>query len=398
MPTLDHDPPLVDSAIPDYILDSVRSLPPLPTAVQQLLSLARKADVNFSRIARIVESDQTLTARTLRAANSALYGMSRRVETVSKATVLLGREAIVNLALSVSVMSLHRQAQKEWPIDPTDFWRHNMGVALTARMMAQHFGRPDAEQAFVAGLMHDIGKLVMLNHHGDAYADVLKMPDISEEPLHRLERNAFEADHTQIGYLLCLHWNMPDALAEAVACHHGDQPIEPLTLAGVVRDANALVKMSLIGDSGDACVKLFGGKELPRHQLPPEKLNDWLRALPDNVREAEQAFDQTASEETAPSEPSTRPPVRIHLANPSESELVTILLQAMGYAPLPAGDANDVSVPLVTDQDVTPTGPAPVLNCHAAGVSGLPARNTYINIERLRAWLTERLQPATERA
>jgi len=90
----------MEPTVPDYILDSVRSLPPLPASVQRLLTIARDPDVDFREITQVIETDQTLTARTLRAANSAFYGVPRRVETVRQAAVLLGSDTLVNMALS----------------------------------------------------------------------------------------------------------------------------------------------------------------------------------------------------------------------------------------------------------------------------------------------------------
>ena len=96
----------VHSAIPSFVLDSVRSLPPLPAAVNKLLALAREPDADFRQITTVIETDQTLTARTLKASNSAIYGLPKRVETVRQATVLLGREALLSLAVGASVTSL----------------------------------------------------------------------------------------------------------------------------------------------------------------------------------------------------------------------------------------------------------------------------------------------------
>ena len=116
------------AAVPDYIHESVRTLPVLPTAVTRLLSLARDINVDFREIARVIETDQTLTARTLRAANSPLNGVSRPVKTVRQAAVLLGADTIINLALGVSVISLQSGLYKNLPVDPNAFERHSIAV------------------------------------------------------------------------------------------------------------------------------------------------------------------------------------------------------------------------------------------------------------------------------
>ena len=110
------------ATVPDYIHESVRTLPVLPTAVTRLLSLARDVNVDFREIARVIETDQTLTARTLRAANSPLNGVSRPVKTVRQATVLLGTDTIINLALGVSVISLQSGLYKNLPVESLSVW------------------------------------------------------------------------------------------------------------------------------------------------------------------------------------------------------------------------------------------------------------------------------------
>src|SRR5690625_6491697 len=135
--------------------------------------MARDPDADFKAIARVIELDQTLTARVLRAANSAMYGVPRRVQTVNQATVLLGRDTIVNLALSISVMSAQSRVDTEsWPIAPSEFWRHSFAVASLARGMAAHVPGVSPDECYVGGMLHDNGKMVMLDQLPYGHAPV----------------------------------------------------------------------------------------------------------------------------------------------------------------------------------------------------------------------------------
>lgn len=370
------------SQVPDYILESVQSLPPLPNAVQRLLALTRKVDVDFNKIAQIIESDQVLTARTLRAANSALYGMSRRVETVSKATVLLGREAILNLALSASMLNLYDGANQEWPIAPESFWRHNIAVAHTAQWLARHQSAGNSESAFVAGLMHDIGKLVLLIHHRDAYADVLREAQTGETPLPILEREALDTDHSEVGSLLCQHWKLPDTITEAVALHHTPSNANAIPpLAGTVLSANVLIKMYGMGESGAHVVNRSLPSDLPHEAVDPNALYDFLANLPAEVYRAEKAFTNN------PEPPPTVPPaeersrIPVQFDRPAEGPLVGAMLTSMGYTPVITPEAAEAETldfsAWRAEQEVT-------------------CADQYLPIKPLRQWLTRNLARGEE--
>ena len=329
--------------VPSAILQSVHSLPPLPSAVNRLLALICDPDVPFRQIVRVIESDQTLTARTLRTANSSLYGASQRVQSVQQAVSLLGQSAITNMVLGISVVSA-QAGTKEWPIDPDAFARHSVAVALVARTLAERLRLPHPEEAFSAGIMHDIGKLALLNHSGDLYAGMLRAGQRGQRPLYQLEHSIFKTDHGAVGAALCAHWNIPDALAGAAAAHHAEAYPNADTVAAVVRDANDLVKVLQVGDGGSAYVDLHPAR-LPRHQLPATALYRMLLDLPRKVREMEAALGSAPGSE--PEEPAKtaeapfeeRPGVCLQIAAPEQQELVALSVLSMGYRPIPVEDA-----------------------------------------------------------
>ncbi|SHK66784.1 HDOD domain-containing protein [Rhodothermus profundi] len=352
----------MSASIPEYIYESVRSLPPLPAAVERLLAMSREPEVDFRKVSQVIESDPALTARILRAANSAFYGVSRRVQTVRQAIVLLGHEVIINLALGVSVLNLKRNLLKQWPGDPAAFWRHSLSVALLARELARQLKLADSEGAFVAGLLHDIGKLVLLSHHGVVYAQALLAARQSPDPLFLLERELFDVDHAAAGYALCQHWNLPEALAQAVAEHHAEEPPASGTIAELVYDANELIKRLGLGDSGNAFTTLQTGPLPPHRRLTFDRLRELIKQLVKELEHTEAILEGPSHREALPTLPSrSRGLVHLHLRDPQLVDLLRIVLWAMGYDALVVGDTESVSVSaprllgLIADESVPAT-------------------------------------------
>ena len=395
------------AAVPDYIHESVRTLPVLPTAVTRLLSLARDINVNFREIARVIETDQTLTARTLRAANSPLNGVSRPVKTVRQAAVLLGADTIINLALGVSVISLQSGLYKNLPIDPNAFGRHSIAVGLAARALAQHFKLPNPSEAFVAGLLHDIGKLVLLMHYGESYARLMRQSWQQSEPLNNLELDAYDLDHALVGQVLCMHWNLPSVMAKAVAEHHTDPA--PRSVADVVSRANDLVKTIQLGDSGNRFVALAPALGLPRDQINPDVLREMVLALPQLTHKAEEAMGYTAKGVSAEALTAERQRVHLHFRESDEQEILTTMLWSMGYEATGSreaafsGDGEAVApvallsgVPVAELQHVGyQKQDVPVLDYAAWRAQHNLSVGDAFDVYQLRTWLEAGLQEAT---
>lgn len=385
--------------VPDYIREAIRSLPPLPAAVQQLLTLVREPEVDFQQIVKVIESDQTLTVRTLRAANSAFYGASRQIQTVRQATVLLGREAIVNLALSISVMNIESSLNGAWARHAEAFWRHSIATGTAARALAHAQRTCDPGEAFVAGLVHDIGKLVLLMHHGELYADVLQQAQ--GQPHHTYEKEHLGIHHAAVGEALCIHWNLPDEITEAVAAHHDPSRQAPGTLAGMVGYANDLVKMARIGGSGNRYVELCPPARQLVRTMDARAQETLLHALPQKVQDTEEVFRSTRSGEI-PSATGTGA-VTVHLTDPAARELVRLALHFHGYSPtgpdipaLSSGDGVATVVATISDDGAPETSTGPALSFRAWAEAHISEDSPHLNIVALHDWLSSSLPQGTE--
>lgn len=276
------------------IMKCVQALPPLPAAVTRLLELTGEAEADFQEIAQTIALDQALTAQILRIANSAFYGLNSRVRTVQQATVVLGRFTMRNLALGFSVVRLRERWERCWPLDPVAFWRHSIAVACAARKLTAEKGCADPEEAFVAGLMHDIGMMVLAEVDAEAYADVLLKAKSGQNALSALEREVYGTDHAAVGQLLCRRWNIPTVLTEAVAAHHGasgtDGEATPSVLGQMVCLADTLVAVAEIGHSGEQTIAPAAQVMASDVAVSDDVLRRVYEQLFDEVRHVENMF------------------------------------------------------------------------------------------------------------
>ncbi|WP_422126413.1 HDOD domain-containing protein [Thioalkalivibrio sulfidiphilus] len=170
-------------------------------------------------LAKIVMQDPNLSARILHMANSAMYGLNHRIETVSRAISIIGQRALYHLALAVSATKTFSKLPSEL-VNIAVFWRHSVFTALIARNLAQRCHVLHPERLFVGGLLHDIGSLVLYHRYPDILRDSLLAARGNEEVLAQQERELIGFDHAEVGGALMEMWGLPESLQQAVAFHH----------------------------------------------------------------------------------------------------------------------------------------------------------------------------------
>ena len=398
----------MNAQVTQDILSHVRSLPPLPLAVQRLLAVADDPDVNISELTQVIEKDQALTAHILRVANSAFYGLPRRVETISKAVVILGFHTLRNIALRVAVLGLKRQADEEHQPYLKALWEHALAVACAAQLLAKRLRLSDPEVAFVAGLLHDLGKIVLVEVLGERYVCLLEQAAGSPVPLHIREQAVFGITHEAAGRALCEHWQIPAPLTRVVAAHHSQHgtdasPLREAPLIDTVRMANVIAKIAQIGSSGNPYIELDsldGG----RTHAPQGPWREVLAVLPAKVHAIKVAFFDGEPEETsAPISQDAPPrPVGLYLRPPEARDVVTLVLHEQGCNVVPLeerfsdstaliGVITDNDAPAALEKHLTRQG-LPVLNLSSWQGGKEQGSGCSINIQRLQTWIPQVIQ------
>ena len=214
-----------------------KDLPTMPVLLARMLAVVDGDRSSVRDLVDVMQRDQALTARVLRLANSGFFGYSRQVASLTRAVMLLGFATVKNLALGVKIWET---LVLEHGLSLTELWEHSAVVAAAARQIAQRTRTADPEEVFTAGLLHDVGRVVLTLRFRQEYASASAGPN--GELIER-ERAAFGVDHSQAGAWLAEAWQLPVAIAETVAQHH--QPLAaaaPLTTPVIVNVANRLVR------------------------------------------------------------------------------------------------------------------------------------------------------------
>lgn len=226
------------------ILDQISNLKHLPTLPHILLKLIKACSHDqgsLNEISKIIEKDPSLTSRILRLVNSAYYGLPRKIENMEQAVAYLGTNAIKNTAICASVFGAFRQARGNGSFNMKLFWWHSLRCAVMARLIARKTRYNSPDEAFLSGLLHDIGRLVLWVNFKDEYTNLLEMykerPDLLLAGEIRLG-----ATHSEIGAWLLHQWKLQSFMADSILYHHEplDRILHALPLVQIVYVGNAL--------------------------------------------------------------------------------------------------------------------------------------------------------------
>jgi len=191
----------------------------MPHILSVLLNELESEKSSASSIAGIISKDISLTARILRVANSSFYGRPSEISTIDKAVALLGMKAVKALALSVSMFDITGDITHFNVIDFKEFWRHNLEMAVISRQLAGLFKSSQPEEAFVCGLMHDLGVLFFVQEYPEEYVQTLKLVENGKK-LEEAERQVMRFSHSEVGALIARAWNLPEMIRLSIAEHH----------------------------------------------------------------------------------------------------------------------------------------------------------------------------------
>ncbi|BBB61520.1 histidine kinase [Undibacterium sp. KW1] len=220
------------------IIDSVKDLPTLPAIVMELLNNIDNEELNMHDLAQKVSHDMALTAKTLRYANSPYYSTMIKVTTVQQAISLLGLSTVRQIVITAALTGCFPENNCRG-FNHKDFWRHSNAVAIAARILARRL-KLNPDVAFTAGLLHDIGALVLATCYTGAYEKVLEQRQELQTTQYETEKQLLGIDHALVGETLATQWNFSEVMIKAIAGHHHPEKPGLGFLATIVHVADGI--------------------------------------------------------------------------------------------------------------------------------------------------------------
>ena len=235
----------IDSKV-KRVVSNIRNLPTPPIVFHQIQKVINDPNVSAEQIANILAEDPAMSVKVLRLTNSAFYGLSREIESVKHAVIIVGLEAIKNLVLSASVLDMFKGKTLDEDFQDK-FWRHSLATAFGCRLLSKRLRdhvMVDPDSAFSAGLLHDVGKIILVCFLDDEYKRFKEARDTNNTMMDcDLEKEVLGYNHAEIGGLLTEQWKIPGKLTEAILHHHHVEEVNSdSALSCIVYLANYLAK------------------------------------------------------------------------------------------------------------------------------------------------------------
>ncbi len=234
-------------------LVALKELPTLPQVTADVLAVLASERSSADDVASILSKDQALCSKVLKIANSAFFAQSRRISTAEDAIVLLGFDSIAQLMLATAVFKSFRPMQPQVKFDLYGFWRHSIATANAGKIIAEAAEKAsEATKLYTAGLLHDIGKLVLVTYFPDRYVPVFRRAESGTLSMYEAEMAELEFSHCQVSEWLCNRWSFPEKLVEAISRHHERvSSTNPEPETQIVRLANIVCNRMKLGASGN---------------------------------------------------------------------------------------------------------------------------------------------------
>ncbi len=223
-------------------LDRIDSLPTLPAIAMEVNNMLQDYNTSIKDLTKTIEKDQAVVPKILKLVNSAFFGLESKISNISRAIILLGYNTVRNAVISVSIIDMLSGEKGLEGFDITDFWRHSISVAVTSKYLAEKTRLHSTEDAFTAGLLHDIGKVVLVQHFQEHFRKVWTSSKENGLSFYEAEKREGPVTHARIGGYLAKKWQMPEGMVDAIRRHHGlTKTANDLDLLMIVHVADMIV-------------------------------------------------------------------------------------------------------------------------------------------------------------
>ncbi len=272
-------------------LDHIDDLPTLPTIAMEVNKMLQDYDTSIKKLAQTIEKDQAMVPRILKLVNSAFFGFQSKISSISHAVVILGFNTVRNAVVSISIINAFSGKDVLEDFDITDFWTHSVAVAATSKYLAEKTRLHSPDESFTAGLIHDIGKVVLAHYFQGLFKNAWVSARENNLSFYDAEKKENPVTHARIGGYLAKKWQLPPGLVDAVRYHHSvsKNAYEP-NLLMIVHIADIIVN----------CLTLNPEAEIDTSSIHPDAANavgsqldivsDWFPEVLEEIQSACQFF------------------------------------------------------------------------------------------------------------
>ena len=234
-------------------LENVSSIPTLPVVIEKITRLLNNPQTSAEEIGKAITTDQALAAKVLKLVNSAFYGFPGKISTITHAVVILGFATVKNVVLTASIFDAFMKKTSDTPgFDMGKFWLHSIACGSASQCIARHIGYAGKEECFIAGLIHDVGKIILCNNLPVEFELVVQNTLKKECLFYESEKEVLHITHEEVGGIVAERWNLPENLRYAVRAHHAPVINGAFsTTAGIVHAADIFVRAMDYGSGGD---------------------------------------------------------------------------------------------------------------------------------------------------
>jgi HD-like signal output (HDOD) protein len=269
----------------DWLIDRTSTVYSLPLFYDRLNEAINHPRSSINDIGKIITEDQGLTARLLRLANSPMFGYFGKVDSISKAVTIIGTQQLRDLALAASVMGIFKGIPEEL-LSMATFWRHSIACGIVARALATWRREVNVERFFVAGMLHDIGQLIMATVLGDLVREMIETSQADGELYFDVEVQRLGFDHAEVGGALLKNWKIPTNIADPVGFHHRPSRAEQFPLeASLIHLADIICQAFELGQSCERFVPPLDGAAWDRLGMPVNQLGAVLKQAEPQIEE-----------------------------------------------------------------------------------------------------------------
>ncbi|TET37512.1 MAG: HDOD domain-containing protein [Planctomycetota bacterium] len=277
----------IDDAKLKRIVEKIRGLPTLPKILDKMNKIAGDPNASADQLGAIITDDPASTSRILRIVNSSFYGLSSRISVVSHAIVILGFNAVKSIVLSSTIFDMFAKAGKQAEFDREEFWKHSIGAGAASRALARRMGVKETEEFFVAGLLHDIGKVILDQHLNAVFLKILQTVKARNILFLDAEMALLGLNHARIGGWLFKRWDLAPHIVAAVQYHHDPKRAGDNTrFAAVIHFADILARAIRLGTGGDNKIPLADRDAWRALNIPHTELGGLFQEIGDEFDRA----------------------------------------------------------------------------------------------------------------